>query len=332
MQASSGLKQLQQLIAERYDIGEVGVPRPLAHVHQRRHRKLMLEATAGHFLVKTYQRDPAVLDALRFQHRLSGHLESWRLPVARIEAARDGRRIAEEQTWAIELQEFVDGEPMPVNKSALTQAGHALGRFHEVCRDFPSPERDPTQWRLCDTPAKSFAAFYETARAEGDPQTCANQCNRIVLFLRDAEHALRWEVRNELEIGLIHGDWHGGNLIYSNGGLAAIVDLEFAGEGCFLEDIAYALSNLCIRTCTDPDRLAWRTDTFLRAYQQHRTLAFTEETVLYYAAGLKHVATLCFQFQQFGGSVGGHTAPEWLERLALQCDWLTSRAQQTVWR
>ena len=332
MQASNGLKELQQFIAERYAIGEVGVPRPLAHVHQRRHRKLALEATAGRFLVKTYQRDPAVLDALRFQHRLSGHLESAGLPVARIVAARDGRRIAEGDTWAIELQEFVDGEPMPVNKSALSQAGHALGRFHEVCRDFPCPERDPTQWRLCDTPAKAFAAFYEMARAEGDPEACAEQCNRIVLFLRDAEHALRWEVRNELEVGLIHGDWHGGNLIYSNGGLAAIVDLEFAGEGCFLEDIAYALSNLCIRTCTEPERLAWRTDTFLRAYQQHRTLAFREETVLYYAAGMKHVATLGFQFQQFGGSVGGHTAPEWLERLALQCDWLTSRAKQTVWR
>lgn len=332
MQPSSGLKELQQFIAERYAIGDVGLPRPLARVHQRRHRKLVLDATAGRFLVKTYRRDPAVLDALRFQHRLAGRLESIGLPVARIEAAQDGRRLAEGDTWAIELQEFVEGEPMPVNQSALTQAGHALGRFHEACRDFPSPERDPTQWRLSDTPTKSFATLYEKARAGGDPGACADQCNRIVLFLRDAEHALRWEVRNELEIGLIHGDWHGGNLIYRAGELAAIVDLEFAGEGCFLEDLAYALSNLCIRTCTDPARLAWRTDIFLRAYQQHRTLAFTEETVLYYATGLKHVATLCFQFEQFGGSVGGYTAPEWLERLALQCDWLTDRAERAVWR
>lgn len=332
MQASSELKELKQFIAERYAIGEVGLPRPLAHVHQRRHRKLTIEATAGRFLVKTYRRDPAVLDALRFQHRLSGHLESSGLPVARIEAGRDGRRIAEADTWAMELQEFVEGEPMPVNKSALGKAGRALGRFHEACRDFPCPERDPTQWRFGDTPAKSFAAFYETARSGGDPEAYADQCNRIVLFLRDAEHALRWEVRNELEIGLIHGDWHGGNLIYRDGELAAIVDLEFAGEGCFLEDLAYALSNLCIRTSTEPERLAWRTDAFLRAYQQHRTLAFMEETVLYHAAGLKHVATLCFQFQQFGGSVGGYTAPEWLERLALQCDWLTTRAQGSVWR
>ncbi|MFO7776182.1 MAG: phosphotransferase [Candidatus Hydrogenedentota bacterium] len=332
MEASSGLKELQQFIAERYAIGEVGLPRPLAHVHQRRHRKLVLDATAGRFLVKTYRRDPAVLDALRFQHRLAGRLESIGLPVARIEAAQDGRRLAEGDTWAIELQEFVEGEPMPVNKSALTQAGQALGRLHEGCRDFPCPERDPTEWRLSDTPTKSFATFYETARAGGDPEACADQCNRIVRFLRDAEHALRWEVRNELEIGLIHGDWHGGNLIYRDGKLAAIVDLEFAGEGCFLEDLAYALSNLCIRTCTDPARLVWRTDAFLRAYQQHRTLAFTEETVLYYAAGLKHVATLCFQFQQFGGSVGGYTTAEWLERLALQCDWLTDRVQRSVWR
>ena len=76
------------LIREHYDLGEVQIPRHLEDVHQRRHRKLVVNTSAGRFLVKTYKRDPKILDTLRFQHRLSDHLHDNDLPVARIQEAR----------------------------------------------------------------------------------------------------------------------------------------------------------------------------------------------------------------------------------------------------
>lgn len=94
----NGRQALAKVIARCYDLGEVQTPEPVAAAHQRRHRKLIVETSRGRFLVKTYKRDPYVLDALRFQHRLSDHLREHQLPVARIQPARNGRRILEIDT------------------------------------------------------------------------------------------------------------------------------------------------------------------------------------------------------------------------------------------
>jgi len=320
--------RLRDAIREHYDLGDVGTPEPMPRAHQQRHRKLIVRASAGRFLVKTYSRDPYVLDDLRFQHRLSDHLRTNGLPVARIQRARDGRRIVEMDTWALELQEFVEGHPMRVTGDTLTQSAHALGRFHQVCHDFPRPRRNSDAWRFSEVPRRSFARLFERAKAEGDPGAVTDQCNRIALFLRDAGDALSLDQRERFEAGLIHGDWHSGNLIFHNEELKAIVDLEFAGEGCYLEDLAYAASNLCVRTTMREKRLDKRMDVLLRCYQQYRTLSYYEAVALYYAVGVKHVATVSYQIELMNGNVAGHRAPSWMERLAVQCDWLARRARE----
>ena len=316
------------LIRDHYDLGEVQIPRHLEDVHQRRHRKLVVDTSAGRFLVKTYKRDPKILDTLRFQHRLSDHLHDNDLPVARIQEARNGRRVVEIDDWAIELQQFIEGTPMQITHKSLARSAHALGRFHRVCRDFPHPARDTNKWRFSEVPREVFAELFNRAREEGDADTLNAQCNRIALFLQNASKELNWEQCNHFEAGLIHGDWHSGNLIFRGEKLVGIVDLEFAGDGCYLEDIAYAISNLCVRTAVDPKRLEQRTDLLLEYYQRWRTLSPAEDRALYYATGVKHVATVSYQSSQMKGSVAGFTPAEWMERLDLQCQWLEDRARK----
>jgi len=323
---------LAAVIREHYSLGQVGMPEPIPAAHQRRHRKLLVETTAGRFLVKTYTRNPYVLDALRFQHRLADHLLEHGLPVAQIQRATNGKRIVEMDTWALELQEFVQGEAMVVSESTLATATEALGRFHDVCRDFPRPSREARMWRFSEVPRETFGHLFERAkRAEGDTKTITDHCNVIALFLRDAAKALDWDARGEFETGLIHGDWHSGNLLFRGEELVAILDLEFAGEGCYLEDLAYAISNLCIRTTAEPRPLAEHTEFLLQHYQRYRTLSFAEEAALYYAVGVKHIATVCYQMEQLG-VVAGHSASGWMALLAAQCNWLAQRANQARWR
>lgn len=324
----SGRQILAKIIREHYDLGVVQMPQVLADAHQHRHRKLVMTTDVGRFLVKTYKREPEVLDALRFQHRLSDHLKSNGLPVANIQPARSGKRIVEADDWALELQEFVEGDPLTrITPIPLSLASEALGRFHKVCRDFPRPERDARMWRFSEVPRKTFLQLYDRAIEAGDPATVKRQCDDIALFLRDATKRLNWDARNQFETGLIHGDWHGGNLIFQGDRLAAIVDLEFAGDGCYLEDLSYALSNLCVRTTMDRERLNKRSDVLLTYYQDSRTLSFAEHRALYYAVGVKHVATISYQIQRMHGVLAGHDAASWMERLAYQLGWLAERAQ-----
>jgi Ser/Thr protein kinase RdoA (MazF antagonist) len=322
------LDLLAQVVRDHYDLGRVDKPTIMPAAHQRRHRKLIVSTAIGQFLCKTYKRDPFVLDALRFQHRLSDHLATNGIPVAKIQRTSKGTRIVEMNTWALELQEFVEGQPMLVSKNTLAISAEMLGKFHQVCRDFPRPERDTAMWRFSEVPRQAFTTLYTLAKEQGDAEAVNQHCNRIALFLRDAGQALSLENRGRFETGLIHGDWHSGNLIFKGDRLSAVVDLEFAGDGCYLEDLSYAISNLCVRTTMRPERLAKRVDELLDHYQRYRTLSYYEEAALYYAVGVKHIATVSFQIQQQGSVVAGHSAAEWMERLAIQVGWLAERAQK----
>ena len=327
----SGHEAVAEILRKRYDFGIVETPAPLHQAHQRRHRKLTVETSAGKFMVKTYKRDPSVLDTLRFQHRLSDHLHDNGLPVARIQRARDGKGIVEVDDWALEVQEFIEGAPMEVNTRTLTTAVETLGRFHQVCREMVYPPRTSRLWRFSEVPRATFERLFDLAR-QADAAAAAKYCDAIVAFLGQAAKELDAEVRDRFETGLIHGDWHGGNLLFRGDQLTAIVDLEFAGDGCYLEDLAYAASNLCIRTTNNEERLAHRIDLLLERYQKYRTLSCYEAVALPYAVGVKHITTVCHQLHQLGGTLSGHSPLEWMRRMAGQCVWLAQQSYKTRWR
>lgn len=325
-----GMEIIADVIRRYYDLGEVELPQQLPAAHQRRHRKMTVRTSAGVFLAKTYKRDPVVLDALRFQHRLSDHLHANGLPVARIQRAKDGKGIVEVDNWALELQQFVSGQPMSVNSSTLITSAKALGKFHKVCQGFPTPPRDVNMWRFSEVPRVSFQKLFEQARRETADPKLVDRCNNIAKFLLDAATELSIEKRSEFEIGLIHGDWHGANLLFQGDELVAIIDLEFAGHGCYLEDIAYAISNLCIRTTMSEEKMRTRTNHVLDYYQFSRSLSYAELVALFYAVGIKHVTTVCYQTQQ-GGKVAGYTPAEWIERLEVQTRWLAEQSRKARW-
>lgn len=319
-------RALANIVYEHYDLGAIESLRTLPHVHQRRHRKYLIESEAGRFLAKTYKAEPQVLDLLRFQHRLSAHLDENGLPVARIQPAFSGQKVVQIDDWALELQEWIEGESMRVTGRSLIASANALGRFHVVCRDFPCPERDTRMWRFSEVPRDMFAKLYDMAKKEKSSQEMDAACNTIALFLRESANELNLDAREKFETGLIHGDWHGGNLMFRGDELVAIIDLEFAGDGCYLEDLAYAVSNLCVRTTTEPKKLHQRVDLLLAYYHRHRTLSPSEERALYYAVGIKHVATVCYQCITMNGVVAGHTPAQWMAILADQSEWLSERA------
>lgn len=328
----SGLEIIAQVIRDNYVLGEVATPTQLPEAHQRRHRKMVVETSSGKFLVKTYRRDVRELDALRFQHRLSDHLHNKGLPVARIQQTRIGDTLVEHDNWAMELQTFIDAHSMQLNRFSLEASAHALGKFHEVCRDVPVPPRDAVKWRFSEVPRGLFGTLYERAVKDSNNHPhVVEACNEIGLFLNDAAKELSEERRSEFETGLIHGDWHGGNLMFRGNELAAIVDLEFAGDGCYLEDIAYGLSNLCIRTTMEPEKMAMRANLLLDSYQVHRSLSYAEMVALFYAVGVKHIATVSYQVEQHGGLIAGYNTVQWIERLSAQCRWLAEQSRKARW-
>lgn len=325
-----GLEIIADVIRKNYDLGEVGLPRPLEGAHQRRHRKMVVETTKGVFLAKTYARNLVVIDALNFQHRLSEHLFMNNLPVARIQRTKTGKGYAEVDDWILELQEFIKGETMTLTTKTLQISAKALGKFHKVCYGLPAPPRDVNMWRFSEVPKEIFLHFFNMAREEKDEASLMPHFNYLVEFIRRSAQELSIERRSEFEVGLIHGDWHGANLLFSGEKLLAIIDLEFAGQGCYLEDISYAISNLCIRTSVNMDKLRTRTLTLLEQYEKQRTLSYAELVALFYAVGVKHITTVSYQTKN-NPKLAGLSPSQWMERLSFQCRWLEEQSRKARW-
>jgi len=172
---------------------------------------------------------------------------------------------------------------------------------------------------------------YEQAVKERKESKVKLHCNNIVRFLGDAKSMLDIDKRYAFETGIIHGDWHGGNLLFIGEKLNGIIDMEFADDGCYLEDIAYAVSNLCIRTSVKANKLLYRTNLLLNAYENHRTLSYAEKVALYYAVGVKHITTVSYQLPQQGGRVAGYTPPQWMTILDYQTQWLAQQSHKARW-
>ncbi len=319
------------IIREHYDLDNVKTPYILTTTHQRRHRKMIVESDEGKFLAKTYKNDPITVDALYFQHNLANHLLNNNLPVARIQKTRDGHTFVCLDTWTLELQQFIEGGQMPVTENTLLVSGAALGRFHQVCQGLPAPPRDARKWRFSEVPRDTFQAFYQQALGEKDDNRVHMHCDNIAKFLQEASLILDIDKRYAFETGIIHGDWHGGNLLFIGEELRGIIDMEFAGDGCYLEDIAYAVSNLCIRTTTKAEKMAFRTDTLLANYEKHRTLSYAERVALYYAVGVKHITTVSYQVPQQGGTVAGYRPRQWMAILDYQTQWLSAQSHKARW-
>ncbi len=325
-----GMEIIADVIRKNYDLGEVGLPRPLEGAHQRRHRKMIVETSKGVFLAKTYTRAVVVIDALNFQHRLSEHLFANGLPVARIAKTKTGKGYVEVDDWVLELQEFIKGGPMILTMKTLQISANALGKFHKVCFGLPAPPRDVNMWRFSEVPKDIFLNFFKLAREEKDESSLMPYFNYLVEFIQRSAQELSIEKRSEFEVGLIHGDWHGANLLFSGEKLLAIIDLEFAGQGCYLEDISYAISNLCIRTSTNIDKLRARTLTLLERYEKRRTLSYAELVALFYAVGIKHITTVSYQSKN-NPNVAGLSPSQWMERLSFQCRWLEEQSRKARW-
>ena len=326
-----GMDIVGDIIREHYDLGEVQIPSQLKNTHQRRHRKMIVESEAGKFLAKTYKNEPSTMDALYFQHNLGSHLKGNGLPVATVKKTREGHTFVCVDNWALELQEFLNGGQMPITENTLRVSGEALGRFHQVCQGLPAPLRDARKWRFSEVPEETYTDFYSLAAQERDDERLAEHDEKIREFLQAADEVLDIGKRYAFETGIIHGDWHSGNLLFLGEKLNGIIDMEFAGDGCYLEDISYAVSNLCVRTTTKAQKMAFRTSILLESYEKHRALSYSERVALYYAVGVKHVTTVCYQTPQLGGRVAGYTPRQWMAILDYQTRWLASLAHKIRW-
>jgi homoserine kinase type II len=231
--------------------------------------------------------DEAVRGELaRFHHQCLLRASDAGLPVPRPLMLPDGTSWVTREGRTYELLSWVDGEPYRFgDETAVSSAASFLAGFHRALRN--------------DTSAPASAK-----RREDHPDLIEPYAEALVRLCRDnadreVARVVMIEVRNvrkELDSGvygslpqvLIHGDFHTGNVSFTDSSVSAVYDFDYVSRQARIRDVCDGLIFFASRRARDLDPHAIRSLTqpflpdqhlcavFLNAYQRYDHLTDAE--------------------------------------------------------
>jgi Ser/Thr protein kinase RdoA (MazF antagonist) len=233
--------ETRQVLAH-YPIGKVAEVAPAGGTAGKCWR---VRAGGGRYFLRRRGPRTSAPEALVFDHGLRRHLVACDMPTAAPLPTAAGVTWVSLDGGAYELYPFVEGRAFRGGEAELAETARSLARFHQAAATYPGRGRFspvPKQFAVAapevggtervDDPALVAAAF--ARMTEADPAFAP---------ARDAAAALARECDDEayqsLPRYLIHGDYHPGNLLYTEDGhIAGIFDLDWACEQTRCRDLA----------------------------------------------------------------------------------------------
>jgi Ser/Thr protein kinase RdoA (MazF antagonist) len=234
-----------------YDLGPIESAKEYPR-GSRKSPKLILRTENGAFLLKRradFRGDPF---KVAFAHALIEHLRDRKFPVPALIGTRGGENsILTVEGRTYELFQFVEAEKYDESLEATTDAGRALAGFHDAVADFRGdwtpPEssfHDSPHVRNCLNAIPSTTAGHDSVIGHEAELLCATQ-NLYERYDAAAEEVGRcgW---SRWPNSIIHGDWHPGNMLFRNGHVVAVLDLDSARYQPRVVDLANGMLQFSI--------------------------------------------------------------------------------------
>lgn len=237
-------------VLAQYDLGPPTSVRELPR-GSRRSPKLLLHTERGRFVLKRRATGRDKIDRARFSHELLTHLQRRGFPVPTLIAARDGRTLIEREGRLFELFEYVSGEAYDASLTRTSSAGETLARLHDALTDFTSSIAPPET---------SFHDLRAVRVGLNSIPTVASSHDSVVGHEAELLSATQWlheqydaaaDAVNragaaEWPRGVIHGDWHPGNMLYDDGRVSVVLDLDSARRAPRVIDVANGMLQFSI--------------------------------------------------------------------------------------
>lgn len=223
------------------------------------------------------------------------------IPIARPRRTLDGEPFAVLSDRIVEVEAYVDGEPMDT-WDRLLHGVKALAQIHDAMRGLTVHSDAGTApyanyMRVEDVENRVREAVERTRREARDADELL-LATRALWLCGELEAAQPASVR-ALPRQLAHGDFWDNNVLFRDSQLVAVLDFDFMGERARIEDIAlilcYTFTSERFRAENSParrmSRLRELVDTYDTSLQESLTNA--ERTALPYALVRNAFAPFC---------------------------------------
>ena len=212
--------------------------------------KALIECELGKLLLKRRARGLEHASQVGFAHEVINRCLGSGVcvpPLIGTTAQKNSMCQIGDQTY--ELFVFIEGTPFDQSAEHARESGELLGKLHGAVDEFV-PSFEAT--------VESQVVNPNRISAMGLPQTTLLHVKRILEYGLDAHRA------NARATGIVHGDWHPGNMIFSGNEIVSICDFDNCRVGSRDRELAQAMVFLSMKraegdqipTDADLDRLA----------------------------------------------------------------------------
>jgi Ser/Thr protein kinase RdoA (MazF antagonist) len=314
-------------VLSHYGIGIVHRVKPLT-AGNRRAPKVIVTADKGVFLLKRQPRGRDDLERVAFAHAIQQHLAQRSFPVTSLLSTTDEQATALSlENHIYEFFRFVAGSRYDGSAGATREAGRQLAMFHKHLADFGArEERSPWCYHDSALVRRHLKLISSDKRTEvaRKMQTVAQE-----LLLRYDKSSARV---NELGFAswkrqVVHGDWHPGNLLFSDGKIVAVLDFDSIRVAPPATDLANGMLQFSI-IADRPNPAEWPAhfdrDRVLQFFEGYREIIKLSERKRYGLVDLMIETMIAEAVLPVAatGFFGHHCGLEFLEMILRKTKWL----------
>ncbi len=252
---SAGLPQDElAIVLSHYDLGVISKMQVLRR-GTADSTKYVIRSERGDFLLKRRREGRDDLARIAYSHAVHVALLKQSFPTPVIVGTRRSNNSAVVHAGLVyELLRWIPGHRFSGSVGETLEAGRMLARFHDALVSF----------REMEPPTSIGGSYHAVAGVETELNAMSVGRNREIAeaasALRDlyAESAERAEAAGiaSWPVQVVHGDWHPGNLLYSEGRVVGVLDLDTVRPGTRALDLATGALQFSI-TRTEGNPLTW---------------------------------------------------------------------------
>ncbi len=327
------------VVLSHYDIGVIesitGFDRG-----SRRSPKVGIVAERGKFLLKRRAPDRRSKRRLQLAHAVQLHLVQRGFPVAGLIRTKNGgatcTRLGEE---IYELFEYVSGHNYSGTAEQTLDAGRTLAEFHQALQDFDVPAdapvggyHDANHVRTALNAIPSSISSHDSVTGQeaellGLIQRLFDEYDRAADTINDYDFA-------SLPSGVVHADWHPGNMLYKRDQVVAVIDYDSCRVSQRILDVANALLQFSLVSGGPPDQ--WpdhpdqqRMSAFVEGYRRISNLSELERRCVGWLMIEALIGETVFPIARTG-SFGHWTGFRFLRMVARKVCWLQQNLAEGI--
>ena len=213
-------------VLSHYDVGIILGIEPLSGGN-RRAPKMVVVSEQGKFLLKRRPRGKDDLYRVAFAHATQSHLAREGFPVTTLVPTRDeDNTILQLDNHIYEFFEFITGVRYDGSLEATLDAGLHLAKFHSHLADF-AHDWQPLKTTFHDS--STVRAHLKTIGSGkmAEPNRKLRSTAEALMFLyNDSGIRVNQMGFDSWRQQVVHGDWHPGNMLFSGGKVAVVLDFD----------------------------------------------------------------------------------------------------------